>query len=140
MSTVTTTNNPTKTKTILIVDDDTDYLSQVEARLRRAGFDVLIADSQSQAEEVLAAHKPDLAVVDLMLEHTDSGIFLSHHIKKIDPRIPVILVTGVTAETGIELDAATEEERSWVKADVLLDKPIRFEQLMREVERLLKGH
>lgn len=137
---MTTTNHPTKTKTILIVDDDTDYLSQVEARLRGAGFDVLTADSQSQAEEVLAAHKPDLAVVDLMLEHTDSGIFLSHHIKKIDPRIPVILVTGVTAETGIELDAATEEERSWVKADVLLDKPIRFEQLMREVERLLKGH
>lgn len=137
---VTTTSKPTETKTILVVDDDVDYLSQVESRLRRAGFAVLTAESQHQAEEILATHKPDLAVVDLMLEHTDSGIFLSHHIKKKDPRIPVILVTGVTAETGMELDAATAEERSWVKADVLLDKPIRFEQLLREIERLLKGH
>jgi hypothetical protein len=49
----------------------------------------------------------------------------------------VILVTGVAAETGIPFSAATREERIWIKADALLPKPIRFEQLQPEVERLL---
>ena len=53
--------------------------------------------------------------------------------------MPVILVTGVAGETGIEFDAATEEEKSWIKADVLLSKPIRAEQVLGELTRLIKG-
>jgi hypothetical protein len=48
------------------------------------------------------------------------------------------LVTAVTSETGLEFDAATEEERSWVKADAMLAKPLRFEQLLAELRQLLK--
>ena len=48
-------------------------------------------------------------------------------------------VTGVASETGIDFDASTKEERSWIKADVVLDKPIRFEQLEREIHRLVHG-
>ncbi len=59
--------------------------------------------------------------------------------KKKYPGMPVVLVTAVTSETGLEFDAATDEERSWVKADALLAKPVRFEQLKREIERLAKG-
>jgi hypothetical protein len=50
----------------------------------------------------------------------------------------VLLVTGVTSETGFEFDAQTSEERSWIKADGLLPKPIRYEQLIGEVKKLLK--
>ncbi len=38
----------------------------------------------------------------------------------------------------MDFDAATDEERSWIKADAMLAKPIRFEQLKREIDRLLK--
>jgi CheY-like chemotaxis protein len=64
---------------------------------------------------------------------------LCYRIKKQDPTIPVIMVTSVTSETGLDFDATTKEERSWIKADALLDKPVRFEQLQREMNRLLKG-
>jgi hypothetical protein len=40
-------------------------------------------------------------------------------------------------ETGIEFDAQTPDERSWIKADTLIQKPVRPEQLIREIERLL---
>ena len=43
--------------------------------------------------------------------------------------MPVILVTAVASETGLDFDAATAEERGWIKADAVLDKPVRFEQL-----------
>jgi two-component system, OmpR family, response regulator len=71
------------------------------------------------------------------MEHTDSGFTLCHHIKKRYPDVPVIIITAVTSETGLEFDSYTAEERSWVKADSMLSKPIRVEQLLREIERLL---
>jgi DNA-binding response OmpR family regulator len=125
-------------KTILVVDDDFDFAQQQKLQLENAGFNVLLADSQRKAEEMLSQIRPDLAVVDLMMEYKDSGFALCYHIKKKDPSIPVILVTAVTSETGLEFDAATEEERSWVKADAMLAKPLRFEQLLAELRQLLK--
>ncbi len=125
-------------KTVLAVDDDADYLAQLEIQLLAAGFEVLTADNVGQAKEILDQRRPDLAVVDLMMEHMDDGFTLCHDIKARDASIPVILVTGVAGETGLDFDASTKEERSWIKADALLDKPVRFEQLRREIGKLLK--
>lgn len=124
-------------RTVLVVDDDVDFLAQQQLQLQAAGFNVLTAESQKQAEESLKTAKVDLVIVDLMMEHLDGGFALCYHIKKTNPGIPVILVTAVASETGLEFDAATDEERSWVKADAMLAKPVRFEQLRREIDRLL---
>ena len=126
-------------KTILVIDDDIDFLSQQQVRLEAAGYRVITAEGQNEAVKVLCETRPDLAVVDLMMEDQDGGFTLCHHIKKIDESIPVILVSAVTGETGFEFDTATDEERSWIKADAFLDKPVRFEQLLREIHRLLRG-
>lgn len=126
-------------KTILVVDDDFDFVTQQTVQLEKAGFNVIAAESQKHAEQILSNTRPDLAIVDLMMEYKDSGFALCYHIKKKDPSIPVILVTSVTTETGLEFDAATEEERSWVKADAMLTKPLRFEQLLSEIQQLLKA-
>jgi CheY-like chemotaxis protein len=127
----------TQPKTILVVDDDPDFLLQQQMQLEAAGYRVLVADGQAKAEELIAANAPDLAILDLMMENFDAGFVLSHRIKKLHPGTPVILVTAVTSETGIAFDAATQEERSWIKADALLAKPIRFEELRREIDRLI---
>ena len=131
--------NNTNTKKVLIVDDDVDLLLQLRMQLESRGYDVVTAESEAEAKRMLESLRPDLAIVDLMMEHMDAGFVLCYHIKKIDSAIPVILVTGVTRETGMEFDAATDEERSWLKADAILAKPIRFEQLEREIDRLVKG-
>jgi DNA-binding response OmpR family regulator len=123
--------------TILVVDDDHDFVEQQKLQLESVGFKVVVAYSQKQAEELLVASRPDLAIVDLMLEHQDGGFALCYHIKKLDASIPVILVSSVTSETGVEFDAATQEERRWVKADIFLAKPVRFEQLVAHIEKLL---
>ena len=125
-------------KTVLLVDDDSDFLLQQKAMLEQAGFTVLQAESEAAAEALLNEHRPDLAVLDVMMEKMDAGFVLSHRIKKSDPSIPVILITSVSSETGLDFDTATDEERSWIKADALLAKPVRFEQLTREINRLLK--
>ena len=125
-------------KTVLIVDDDEDFLLQQKVYLEKEGFEVLTADSQQQAEEMLEQTCPDLAVVDLMMEHKDAGFVLCNHIKKRYASMPVILVSAVARETGMNFDVDTAEERSWIKADAMFAKPVRFEQLKREIDRLLE--
>jgi CheY-like chemotaxis protein len=130
---------PDEVKTILIADDDVDFLEQTRFLLEQAGFRVVAAESQAQAEELLAKELPDLAILDLMMEHNDSGFVLAHRIKSKDSAVPVILTTAVTSQTGFDFDAGKGLGSSWVKADVIIDKPVRFEQIMREIERLLKA-
>ena len=122
---------------VLLVDDDEDFLFQQRVQLQDAGFEVVTAQGQGQAERILADRRPDVAVVDVMMENPDAGFVLCHHIRKHGPSIPVILVTSVNNESGLDFDMATEEDRAWIKADVLLSKPIRFEQLRGEIDRLL---
>lgn len=136
---VNTMNRNNTGKTVFLVDDDIDFLMQQKIQLEAAGFQVKTAESQKQAEEMLVSFRPDIAVIDLMMEHTDGGFSLCYHIKKKDSSIPVIIVTSVASETGLEFDTATEEERLWIKADAMLAKPVRFEQLRSEMDRLLKG-
>lgn len=126
-------------KKILVVDDDIDMLDQVATILSSEGYEVVTADGHAQAEEMLLTVKPDLAILDLMMEQMDSGFVLCHQVKRMYPGTPVILLTAVTATTGLDFQAKTDEERSWIKADALVDKPARAEQLRTEVKRLLKG-
>ncbi len=123
--------------TILLVDDDEDFLFQNRVRLENAGFRVVSAASRAEAEAAAATEAPDLAVVDLMMEHHDDGFVLSHYLKQANPGLPIVMVTGVTAETGLVFEPSTPAERSWVRADAVLAKPIRFEQLIAEIDRLL---
>jgi CheY-like chemotaxis protein len=123
--------------TILVVDDDPDIIEQLTLLIRSEGYTVAAAGSQEEAEQILMAVKPDLAIVDLMMEQMDSGFILAHEIKKLYPETPVIILTSVKSATGISFAAASEEQQSWIKADRLLDKPIRPEQLRNELSRLL---
>ena len=124
-------------RTILVVDDDSDILDQVTATLSNAGYDVVSAEGQASAEEALLKIRPDLAIVDLMMEEKDSGFVLSYQIKKLYPGTPVILLTAVTGATGLSFASQSEEAQSWTQVDRLLDKPVRPEQLKAEVQRLL---
>ncbi|MCX6549586.1 MAG: response regulator [Acidobacteria bacterium] len=122
---------------VLLVDDDEDFLFQHRIQLEHSGFDVKTATNRTDAESLAAEFQPDLAIVDLMMEQHDDGFVLSHHLKRRHPGLPVIMVTAVTAETGLSFAPASPAERSWVGADAVLAKPIRFEQLRREIDRLL---
>lgn len=124
--------------TILVVDDDDDFLLQMRLQLQARGYEVVTAASAAEARAALAARRPDLVIADLMMEVPDAGFSLCYEIKRQDPTIPVIMATAVGSATGISFDVETEEERAWIKADSVLPKPLRVEQLEREMRRLLK--
>jgi len=123
--------------TILIVDDDPDYLIQAQARIKGFGYKTITAEGQKEAEALIEKMRPDLAILDLMMENEDSGFILCYKMKKRYPDVPIIILTGVTAETGISFDIQDDSNRRWIKADLFLDKGIRTERLREEMENLL---
>ncbi|MBW6480011.1 MAG: response regulator [Bacteroidales bacterium] len=125
-------------KKILLVDDDSDYLFQLTIALEDMGFEVVAAQTQQEAENIIAKIKPDLAILDLMMENQDTGFILCHIIKNKYPDVPIIIASAVTAETGLLFDVESEEDRQWIKADLFLDKGIRNDQLHKEINKLLK--
>ncbi|MDY0098713.1 MAG: response regulator [Bacteroidales bacterium] len=123
---------------ILVADDDPDYLFQTIFNLEKAGYRTVAAESQAEAESIIAKMKPSLAIFDLMMESDDSGFILCYKIKKKYPDIPVILATAVAHETGISFSLDSEPEKAWIRADLYLEKGIRPEQLDHDIMKLLK--
>jgi two-component system, OmpR family, response regulator len=123
--------------TIFIADDDIDYLQQTRFKLEKSGYQTLTAESQREAEMILDKIKPDLAIIDLMMENEDSGFILCYKLKKKYPDVPVIIATAVAAETGITFDINDENNRKWIRADLFLDKGIKTEILLEEITKLL---
>lgn len=124
--------------TILVADDDPDYLFQTAFNLGKAGYKTITAESQAEAESIMLKFRPDLAIFDLMMESDDSGFILCYKIKKLYPDVPVILATAVARETGMSFSIDSGKDKSWIRADRYLEKGIRAEQLDQEIMKLLK--
>lgn len=125
-------------KIVLVAEDDFDAMEQMKINLKSYGFQVIAVDSQAEAEIIMLTTKPDLAIFDLMMEKQDSGFILSNKLKKLYPEVPIIIATAVGAETGIMFNIETKEDQKWLKADLILEKGIRPDQLFREISKLLK--
>lgn len=126
-----------KKYTVLVADDDPDYLFQTMAGLEKAGYSVAGVSSQAEAEAYIAGQKPDIAVFDLMMENDDSGFILCYKMKKKYPDVPVIIATAVARETGISFSTDSRAEKEWIRADSYLEKGVRPEQLDQEIIKLL---
>lgn len=124
-------------KKILLVDDDLDLLDQNRIILEARGFEVVTAESAKEGWEVFKSEKPDIAVLDLIMEEHDSGFILSYKIKKDEygKNIPVFVLTSATYVTGFKFGASTEEEREWIKCDAVLNKPIVADDLLKHINQ-----
>ena len=82
---------------LLLVDDEVGYLDVLAKRLTHRGFAVTTASSGAEAIRALRKWEFDLAVVDLKMEDMD-GIEVLKVLKKMDPALQVIILTGHGSE------------------------------------------
>ena len=80
-------------ETILIVDDEKNYLRVLSAVLEEEGYEVLTALSGREALEIQETSDLDLTLTDMKMPGMD-GIKLLEHIKAKDPDLPVIMMTA----------------------------------------------
>jgi CheY-like chemotaxis protein len=122
-------------KSILVIDDDSDYIEFVRTALEREGYNVSSALSGEEGRKMAAEILPDLIIVDLMMETWTEGSNVVNSIRSsgVTKDTPIILVSAVDfvdpmAELGPE-DA--------MNISSYLKKPITAEQLLRQVKKIL---
>jgi DNA-binding response OmpR family regulator len=78
---------------LLLVDDESDFLTAYSRRFVRRNAEIDIATSGAEALEKVRDNKFDVVVLDVMMPGM-SGIETLRRIKAIDPALPVIILTG----------------------------------------------
>ncbi|MBC7187943.1 MAG: response regulator [Calditrichaeota bacterium] len=123
---------------ILIVDDDPDYVEITKSILESKDYDVETAHSKAEAEQKIAASKPDLIILDIIMDRMNDGFKLCYQLKH-DPAlrsIPVFAISSVNQVTGFTFSPETDGE--YFEADDFAEKPIKADELLRRVENLLR--
>ena len=88
--------NPIK---LLLVDDEPGYLSVLAKRMAKRNIVAVTASNGNEAIQTLRSIRFDCAVLDLKMEDMD-GIEVLKIFKKMDPTMPVIMLTGHGSETA----------------------------------------
>jgi len=125
---------------IMIVDDDPDYINVVKTILEKEQYTVLSARDKKEGMEKIKAEKPDLAILDVMMDAWQDGFEMSRQLKK-DPEfknMPVLMLTAVEKRTGIGFKS-TAGDPVWMPVDVFMDKPVEPDILLSEVKKLLSS-
>ncbi len=87
---------------ILVIDDDPDFAASLKLILEGENYTTLLAYSEKEALEAIGKNAVDLALIDIRLGQ-DNGIDLLPKLKKIQPDILCVMITGFgTMETAIQ--------------------------------------
>src|SRR4051794_10538547 len=124
-------------KSVLVVEDDAATAAFLADNLRADGFVVWCASGAAEALRALELRQPDLLLLDLGLE-SGSGLDVLDRVRsadasvsRIDPDLPVILLTGRSAEV--------DRVRGFARgADDYLCKPFSYPELVARVSAVLR--
>jgi CheY-like chemotaxis protein len=122
---------------ILLIDNDIDFIDMNKAVLQHNGYEVYFAYNSQEGYELARLEKPDIIVLDLMMEEHDSGFTLAKRLKQ-DPsmkHIPVLMLTAVADRTGFEF--SQDKDGYWMKTDAFIDKPCPPKDLMAKIKEML---
>ena len=114
---------------ILLVEDHEELWTFLSRRLRRRGFEVVLAHNGAQALEQVGAETPDLMLLDMDLPIMD-GWTVARTLRQRADTIPIIALTAhaMTGDRAKALEAGCDEYHS---------KPVDFELLLQQMDDVL---
>jgi len=126
---------------ILVIDDDPDFRDAVTSILQSASYDVVTAVDPAEGKTKILKEKPDLILLDIMMDSLFDGFSLCHNIKtgkefKEVKDTPIIFVSAVKEVAGSRFEFKGEEQ-GLTGPDDYIDKPVKPEDLLARIERLL---
>lgn len=127
-----------KSATILLIDDDVDFVRATKKVLEsRADYRVIVAYNGRDGLKRAHQEKPDIILLDIIMP-TEDGFTVCEKLRQ-DPECadtPVLMLTSFSdryAETSIPVSRGYALE-----ADDYISKPIRPEELCRRIDQQLK--
>lgn len=118
---------------IAIIDDDPDIIEASSLVLKSRGFNVCTASNPDDGYKMIKDNKPDLIILDVMMDEPDDGFFLAQKLRREKIMIPILMYTSVSKTIGFEYG-----QGEMVPVDDFVEKPISPEELIEKVKALLK--
>jgi DNA-binding response OmpR family regulator len=116
---------------ILCVDDDADLLDLLRMQLEKGGYAVEAAFSAEEGLGKFKQIKPDLIILDLMMEEIDAGTNLVKELKLAGNQAPILLLSSM----GDQLNLSTGYRE--LGLDAVFQKPVNAESLIRTIQAKL---
>ena len=126
---------------ILVIDDDPDIVFSVRATLEKAGHKVIDAPNGRDGLERIRADRPELIILDVMMETHTEGFQLALKLHSPDPsseyaefrNIPILMLTAIHSTTPLRF----EPDIDYLPVELFVDKPIDPDGLIRKVDWIL---
>jgi CheY-like chemotaxis protein len=118
-----------RTRTVLVVEDDPDLRDTVELLLLRKGYHVVATGDGLRAVQLAGQHRVDLALVDL-LTPGQSGFQVTSDLKAIfGDEVKIVITSGTASRAQLDYAFAAGAER-------FLPKPFTVAQLLEALDAL----
>jgi two-component system alkaline phosphatase synthesis response regulator PhoP len=121
-------------KTVLMIDDDQDFVTAIQALLESSGYKVRSATSGRVGLELAKTFPPDLILLDVIMSERTEGFFVLQEIRRIPAlsKTPVIMVSSIYSDQPV---FRVDPEAGWLPANLFLAKPVEPARLLAEVKR-----
>lgn len=123
---------------ILIIDDDPDIVEAMKVVLESKDHHVTSAKDGESGLKKVRADKPDLIILDIMMETSDKGFDVARQLKwdKNYKDIPILMLTAIKERTGLDFKNEAGDE-VWLPVDDYVEKPLKAQELIAKVDSLL---
>lgn len=126
---------------VLIIDDDPDIALATRMCLEEADYAVVEARNSKEGLEKVVAEKPDLIVLDVMMDTATAGFQTALALRSRDPDseykayrdIPIVMLTAIHETTNVRFGP----NEDYLPVDEFVDKPINPEHFIGVVEKVL---
>jgi DNA-binding response OmpR family regulator len=132
----------TKGKKIMVIDDDPDYRDAITTILKSALYEVVTASNPKEGKDRVLEEKPDLILLDIMMDSLFDGFSLCNAIKRSKEfadvkNTPVIFVSAVKELTGSRFQF-NGMDQGMAGPDDYIDKPVKPDDLLARITKFLE--
>ncbi|UCG91201.1 MAG: response regulator [candidate division WOR-3 bacterium] len=126
-------------KHILLVDDDEDFLTATKLVLEKSGYAVETCMSAKECIAKLKISKPDLIILDVMMESDHSGFDLCRELKRDlgTKEVPILMLTAIDQKYPMNFGSAAGDEE-WLPVEGYVEKPVEANVLVERIKKLLR--
>lgn len=132
------------TNKVLIIDDDDDVVFTMRLPLEAHGYQVFRAANRQEGLQKVKEVKPDIILLDVMMDSMTTGFELSRTIRNPDPtseyaayrEIPIVMITAIHATASLRF----APDKAQLPVDAFVEKPIEPEMLLSIVRDHIGKH
>ncbi len=127
---------------ILMIDDDTDFVTGMRILLESRGHEFFAAFNGDEGLARVKEVNPDLILLDVMMDTRTEGFHVSLRLRDRSPdsefaawrNVPILMLTSIHQTTRLRFGP----DEDYLTVNALLEKSVRFDVIVDKIEELLK--